>query len=235
MNNVDDILVVIPARGGSKGIPMKNIKPLNGKPLIKYSIEFALKHFKKEQIVVSTDHKDIQRVAQSSGIPTPTLRPIHLAQDKSATYDVLLDIIKQKKAEGFNFNRILLLQPTSPFRSSKHLLNILEMDRPNIDMIVSVKETKSNPYFNLFEEDNLGFLVLSKQSDVDGRQFAPKVYEYNGSIYLMKIARLEKTKISEFDRVKKYIMTSIESIDLDTHLDWGFAEFMLKENKIELD
>jgi N-acylneuraminate cytidylyltransferase len=102
-------------------------------------------------------------------------------------------------------------------------------------MIVSVKETKSNPYFNLFEEDNLGFLVLSKQSDVDGRQFAPKVYEYNGSIYLMKIARLEKTKISEFDRVKKYIMTSIESIDLDTHLDWGFAEFMLKENKIELD
>lgn len=235
MNNVDDILVVIPARGGSKGIPMKNIKPLNGKPLIKYSIEFALKHFKKEQIVVSTDHKDIQRVAQSCGIPTPTLRPNHLAQDKSATYDVLLDIIKQKKAEGFNFNRMLLLQPTSPFRSSNHLINILEMDRPNIDMIVSVKEAKSNPYFNLFEEDNLGFLALSKQSDVAGRQFAPKVYEYNGSIYLMKIARLEKNKISEFDRVKKYIMTSIQSLDLDTQLDWDFAEHMLKENKIELD
>ena len=235
MNNVDDILVVIPARGGSKGIPMKNIKPLNGKPLIKYSIEFALKHFKKEQIVVSTDHKDIQRVAQSCGIPTPTLRPNHLAQDKSATYDVLLDIIKQKKAEGFNFNRMLLLQPTSPFRSSNHLINILEMDRPNIDMIVSVKEAKSNPYFNLFEEDNLGFLALSKQSDVGGRQFAPKVYEYNGSIYLMKIARLEKNKISEFDRVKKYIMTSIQSLDLDTQLDWDFAEYILKENKIELD
>ena len=235
MNTLDDILVVIPARGGSKGIPMKNIKPLNGKPLIKYSIEFALKHFKKEQIVVSTDHKDIQRVAQSCGIPTPTLRPNYLAQDDSSTHDVLLDIIKQKKAEGFNFKRILLLQPTSPFRTSKHLLNILEMDMPNIDMIASVKEAKSNPYFNLFEEDDLGFLALSKKSDVSGRQFAPKVFEYNGSIYLMKIARLEKTKISEFERVKKYIMTSIESLDLDTHLDWDFAEFMLKENKIELD
>ena len=109
------------------------------------------------------------------------------------------------------------------------------MDRPNIDMIASVKESKSNPYFNLFEEDNLGFLALSKQSDIAGRQFAPKVYEYNGSIYLMKIARLEKTKISKFDSVKKYIITSIESIDLDTHLDWDFAEFILKENKIELD
>jgi N-acylneuraminate cytidylyltransferase len=167
MNNVDDILVVIPARGGSKGIPMKNIKPLNGKPLIKYSIEFALKHFKKEQIVVSTDHKDIQRVAQSCGIPTPTLRPNYLAQDDSSTHDVLLDIIKQKKAEGFNFKRILLLQPTSPFRTSKHLLKILEMDMPNIDMIASVKEAKSTPLifgvvlFYLADLQNMGTRIAS--------------------------------------------------------------------------
>lgn len=235
MISIDDILVVIPARGGSKGIPMKNIKPLNGKPLIKYSIEFALTTFKKEQIVVSTDHKEIQRVAQSCNIPTPRLRPNHLAHDDSSTYDVLIDIIKQKKAEGFNYKRILLLQPTSPFRKRKHLIDVLDMDRPNIDMIVSVKEAKSNPYFNLFEENELGHLTISKKSDISGRQYAPKVFEYNGSIYLIKISSLEKNKINAFERIKKYSMTPLESLDLDTYLDWDFAEYMLKEKNIELN
>ena len=235
MNTKENILVVIPARGGSKGIPMKNIKPLDGKPLIKYSIEFALKNFKKEQIFVSTDHKDIQSAAQSSGIPTPILRPKHLAQDESSTYDVLLDIIKQKKAEGFNYKRILLLQPTSPFRKIKHLLDILELDVPSADMIVSVKESKANPYFNLFEENELGYLRQSKRYNISGRQYAPKVFEYNGSIYLMKISSLEKNKINEFQNVKRYTMSSLYSLDLDTHLDWDFAEYILKENKIELD
>ena len=235
MSTKDDILVVIPARGGSKGIPMKNIKPLNGKPLIEYSIEFALKNFKKEQVFVSTDHKDIQSVAQSRGINTPILRPKHLAQNDSSTYDVLLDIIKQKKAEGYSYKRILLLQPTSPFRKIKHLSDILELDRPGIDMIVSVKESKANPYFNLFEEDKLGYLKQSKQFNSPGRQYAPKVFEYNGSIYLMKISSLERNKINEFSSVKKYIMSSAYSLDLDTNLDWDFAEYILKENKIELD
>ena len=235
MNTKDDILVVIPARGGSKGIPMKNIKPLDGKPLIEYSIAFALKIFKKEQVFVSTDHKEIQIFAQSRGINTPMLRPKHLAQDDSSTYDVLLDIIKQKKSEGFSYKRILLLQPTSPFRKIKHISDILELDGPSVDMIVSVKESKANPYFNLFEEDQLGYLKQSKQFNSTGRQYAPKVFEYNGSIYLMKISSLEKNKINELKNVKKYIMSSIYSLDLDTQLDWDFAEYILKENKIELN
>ena len=234
MNTKENILVVIPARGGSKGIPMKNIKSLNGKPLIEYSIEFALRNFKKEQVFVSTDHKDIQRAAQSCGILTPMLRPKHLAQDYTSTYDVLLDIIKQKHAEGFSYKRILLLQPTSPFRKIKHLSDILELDRPGVDMIVSVKESKANPYFNLFEEDELGYLKQSKQFNSSGRQYAPKVFEYNGSMYLMKISSLQKNKINELKNVKKYIMSSLYSLDLDTHLDWDFAEYILKENKIEL-
>jgi len=235
MTEKSDILVVIPARGGSKGIPMKNIKLLNGKPLIQYSIEFALTHFVKEQIIVSTDHKDIQRVAQICGIPTPTLRPSHLAQDDSSTHDVLLNLIKQKKSEGFTFKTVLLLQPTSPFRKSIHLKDILNLTSPNLDMVVSVKESKSNPYFNLFEENSSGNLELSKQKDISGRQFAPKVFEYNGSMYVMSIDSLEKKKINEFSKVKKYVMSTLESIDLDTQLDWDFAELMIKKNKIELD
>ncbi|MDG1350967.1 MAG: acylneuraminate cytidylyltransferase family protein [Crocinitomicaceae bacterium] len=235
MTSINDILVVIPARGGSKGIPMKNIKLLNGKPLIQYSIEFALTHFKKEQIIVSTDHKDIQRVAQICGIPTPTLRPRHLAEDDSSTHDVLLNLIKQKKAEGFSFKRVLLLQPTSPFRKSNHLKDILKLTSPNLDMVVSVKESKSNPYFNLFEENESGNLELSKQRDVSGRQYAPKVFEYNGSMYLMNVNSLERMKINEFSKVKKYVMSSLDSIDLDSQIDWDFAELMIKQNQIEID
>jgi CMP-N,N'-diacetyllegionaminic acid synthase len=235
MTSINDILVVIPARGGSKGIPMKNIKLLNGKPLIQYSIEFALTHFKKEQIIVSTDHKDIQRVAQICGIPTPTLRPSHLAKDDSSTHDVLLNLIKQKKAEGFSFKLVLLLQPTSPFRKSNHLKDILKLTSPNLDMVVSVKESKSNPYFNLFEENESGNLELSKQKDVSGRQYAPKVFEYNGSMYLMNVNSLTRMKINEFSKVKKYVMSSLDSIDLDTQIDWDFAELMIKQNQIEID
>lgn len=235
MTSINDILVVIPARGGSKGIPMKNIKLLNGRPLIQYSIEFALTHFKKEQIIVSTDNKDIQRVAQICGIPTPILRPSHLAEDDSSTHDVLLNLIKQKKAEGFSFKRILLLQPTSPFRKSNHLKDILKLTSPNLDMVVSVKESKSNPYFNLFEENESGNLELSKQKDVTGRQYAPKVFEYNGSMYLMNVNSLERMKINEFSKVKKYVMSSLDSIDLDTQIDWDFAELMIKQNQIEID
>lgn len=228
-NTNNDILVVITARGGSKGIPMKNIKSLNGKPLIQYSIELAVSLFQKEQIVVSTDHKEIQIVAQNCGIPTPALRPSYLAQDNTSTYEVLLDILKQKKSEGFYYKRLLLLQPTSPFRKLKHIEDVIKLDKPGIDMVVSVKETKSNPYFNLFEENEFGNLIISKKSEVSGRQYAPKVYEFNGSIYLMKTLSLEQNKISDFKTITKYVMEDSESIDLDTQLDWDYAEFILKQ------
>lgn len=226
-----EILVVIPARGGSKGIPMKNIKELDGKPLIQYSIELAMILFEKEHIVVSTDHPAIQQIAQGCGLETPKLRDAQLAQDTTSSYEVLIDLIKQKKKEGYHYKRLLLLQPTSPFRTIAHLKEVLALDSEAIDMVVSVKETKANPYFNLFEEDTEGYLNLSKAKSISGRQYTPKVYEYNGAFYLMKVSSLEKNKISEFKYIKKYVMETYESLDLDTQLDWDFAELILKKKK----
>ena len=102
-------------------------------------------------------------------------------------------------------------------------------------MRLVLKESKSNPYFNLFEENESGNLELSKQRDVSGRQYAPKVFEYNGSMYLMNVNSLERMKINEFSKVKKYVMSSLDSIDLDSQIDWDFAELMIKQNQIEID
>ena len=231
----ENILVVIPARGGSKGIHMKNIKPLHSKPLLQYTIELSLKLFSKNQILVSTENELIKEVAEKCGVEVPELRPEHLAQDNSSTYDVLIDIITRIQAQDNPYQCILLLQPTSPFRLASHIEQAIELYDDSIDMIVGVKETKSNPYYNLFEENETGFLSLSKPGKIVGRQHAPKVYEYNGAIYLMNISSLKKQSISEFKKVKKLVMGKFHSLDIDDEIDWKMAELILKNNLIELN
>jgi N-acylneuraminate cytidylyltransferase len=231
----ENILVVIPARGGSKGIHMKNIKPLHNKPLLQYTIELALKLFNKNQIVVSTENDLIRKVAEKCGIEVPELRPEHLAQDNSSTYDVLIDIITRLKPKDNPYQYLLLLQPTSPFRLTKHIKQAIELYDDSLDMIVGVKETKSNPYYNLFEENENEFLSLSKPKEIVGRQYAPKVYEYNGAIYLMSISSLKKQPISKFKKVKKMVMGKYHSLDIDDEIDWKMAELILKNRLIELN
>ena len=231
----ENILVVIPARGGSKGIEMKNIKPLHNKPLLQYTIELALKLFSKNQIVVSTENDLIRKVAEKCGIEVPELRPEHLAQDNSSTYEVLQDIITRLNPKDNPYQYLLLLQPTSPFRLTKHIKQAIELYDESLDMIVSVKETKSNPYYNLFEEDESGFLNISKPKEIVGRQHAPTVYEYNGAIYLMSISSLKKRPISKFKKVKKMVMGKYHSLDIDDEIDWKMAELILKNRFIELN
>jgi len=231
----ENILVVIPARGGSKGIHMKNIKPLDNKPLLQYTIELALRLFSSNQIVVSTENELIREVAEKCGIEVPELRPEHLAQDNSSTYDVLKDIITRLNPKDNPYQYLLLLQPTSPFRLTKHIKQAIELYDDSLDMIVSVKETKSNPYYNLFEENENGFLSLSKPKEIVGRQYAPTVYEYNGAIYLMSISSLNKQPISKFKKVKKLLMGKYHSLDIDDEIDWKMAELILKKKLIELN
>ena len=111
----------------------------------------------------------------------------------------------------------MLLQPTSPFRTDKHINAALQLYEPGVDMVVSVKETKSNPYFTLFEEDEDGFLRQSKKlsQDIVRRQDCPSVYEYNGAIYIINVSSLKTKKLTDFKKVIKYIMSSEESLDLE--------------------
>ncbi len=221
-------LVVIPARGGSKGLPGKNIKELNGKPLIHYTIEAAREVFDDKYIMVSTDDQKIKQAVEKTGLEVPFLRPKELATDNAGTYEVLLHAVSQSESIGYYPDTLVLLQPTSPLRTSKHINEALEVYDDSIDMVVSVKQTKSNPYYVLFEETNEGFLVQSKKGDFTRRQDLPKVWEYNGAIYLINIESLKTKSIPNFQKTKKFVMDERSSLDIDTELDFIFSEFLLK-------
>ncbi|NEV92734.1 acylneuraminate cytidylyltransferase family protein [Psychroflexus sp. YR1-1] len=217
-------LVVIPARGGSKGVPRKNIKLLGGKPLIHWTIEVAREIFPDEVICVSTDDEEIQSVVEQTGLKIPFLRPEELATDIASSYEVLLHAVFFYEKRGYYPDTLILLQPTSPFRSAKQIKEAIDLYVRGVEMIVSVKETKANPYYVLREEDENGFLVKSKESDAIRRQDVPKVWELNGAIYVINIKALKSKSISDFTKVKKYVMDEVSSHDIDTMLDWKIAK-----------
>lgn len=226
-------LVIIPARGGSKGIPHKNIKPLAGKPLIEYTIDVARAIVSDENICVSTDDSEIIKVVEDYGVKVPFVRPEELATDKAGTYEVLLHALKFYEDQGKHFDNVILLQNTSPFRNASHVKEALKLYTPAIDMVVSVKETTSNPYYNCFEENNEGYLHISKGDGLfTRRQDVPKAYEYNGAIYIINPNSLKKMPLGKFTHRIKYVMDDIHSVDLDNMIDWKFAELIINEKLI---
>ena len=221
-------LVIIPARGGSKAIPRKNIKNLGGKPLIQYTIEAARSVFDDEQICISTDDLEIKEVVKSLGLAVPFLRPAELATDEAGTHEVLLHAIGHYESTGYYPDTAILLQVTSPFRTANHIIEALKLYDADCDIVVSVKETKSNPYFVLREENEQGWLVNSKEGNFSRRQDCPKVWELNGAIYIIKVAELKNTPPHQMTYVRKYVMDEMSSHDIDSHLDWIVAEVLLK-------
>lgn len=224
-------IVVIPARGGSKGVPGKNIKELGGKPLIHYTIEAARAVFKDENIIVSTDDEEIREVAEATGLKVPFLRPKELATDEATTYDVLLHTLAYCEQNNYFPDTLILLQPTSPFRTDMHIREALDLYNDDLDMVVSVKETRSNPYYVLFEENEEGFLRKSKDGNFSRRQDVPKVWEFNGAIYIINTNSLQKTTLSNFNKVLKYPMSENSSIDIDDEMDLLRASYCLKYSK----
>ena len=204
-----NILVIIPARGGSKGIPGKNIKLLGGKPLIYYAIDVARAIVDDTHICVSTDDDQIIRVVEQYGLSVPFIRPTELATDTAGSYGVLLQV-------------------TSPFRTVNHVREALNLYNKDLDMVVSVKETDSNPYYLCFEEDTEGMLHISKgDGHYTRRQDCPPVYEYNGAIYIINPERMKAMPLNKFKKRVKYVMDREHSVDLDTMMDWMIAEYMI--------
>ena len=233
--DMENILVIIPARGGSKGIPKKNIKELNGKPLIHYSIDVARGITSEDNICVSTDSDEIIQCVENYGLKVPFKRPDYLATDYVGTNDVLLHALEHFEKKGKKVDTILLLQPTSPFRKIEHILEAYKLYSKELDMLVSVKETAANPYYNCFEEDENGYLKVSKgDGKLERRQDAPKAYEYNGSIYIINPQALKEKGLSGMNKIAKFEMDAFYSVDLDTMFDWKMAELMLNEKIINL-
>ena len=223
-------LVIIPARSGSKGLQNKNILLLKNKPLIHYTIDAARNVFSDKQIRVSTDCEKIKLISEQTGIKISSLRPKSLAQDNSSTYDVIINEINEFEKNHGAVEVVVLLQPTSPLRNSNHIREALALFNNKIDMVVSVKKTHSNPYFNLFEENKLGYLKKVKKVNFSRRQDCPDVWEYNGSIYIMNVKSLKKMNFNQFKKIKKYVMDDYHSVDIDNEIDFKLCNVLLNEN-----
>jgi N-acylneuraminate cytidylyltransferase len=225
-----NILVIIPARGGSKGIPHKNIKPLAGKPLIHYTIDVARQIVADEDICVSTDDQEIIKCVEDYGLTVPFVRPADLATDTAGTYEVLLHALDYYEKRGRNYDTVVLLQNTSPFRTAEQVKEAMQLYRNGVDMVVSVKESPANPYYCLFEENVYGWLHVCKgDGKITRRQDAPTVYEYNCAIYIINSMSLKQMPLNAFPHRVKYVMNAQSSIDLDTMFDWNMAEMIIKE------
>ncbi len=222
-------LIIIPARGGSKRIPLKNITLLGGKPLLQYTMDVAREVFDDANICVSTDSPEIKAMVEEYGLRVPFLRPPNLATDTASTYDVLLHALDFHEKNSGPVDVVILLQITSPFRSAQHLREAMALYSSDIDMVVSVKETSSNPYYVLFEEDEEGFLKKSKQGNFSRSQDCPKVWEYNGSIYVINPESLKQMSHLSFRKIIKYEMDELISVDIDTPTDLMLAECILQK------
>lgn len=226
-------LVVIPARGGSKGIPYKNIKPLNGKPLIYYTIDVARQLVADEDICVTTDDDEIIEVVEKHGLRVPFKRPAELATDTCGSNEVIQHAYSFYKKQGIHYDAVLLLQCTSPFRKVEFLKEAIALYDDSIDMVTSVKLSSCNPYYDGFEDNAEGLLTISKgDGKIERRQDSPKVWQQNGSIYVINPRSLMEKGMANFSRIRKYPMEELYSVDIDNILDWKIAELIIKEGMI---
>ena len=219
------ILGLIPARGGSKGIPKKNLYPFNNKPLIEWTIESAKQSNMLDEIIVSTDDNSIANFSKGLGVNVPFLRDKKLAEDNSLIIDTVLDLI-----EEFNdYSHVLLLQPTSPLRTHDDIKNIIIMMKENnSESLVSVTEAKENPalFFNINENNYLSKSFESEKGS--NRQIYKKYYILNGALFLSSLEHLREFKSFISKSTTAYIMPFERSIDIDNIIDIRWGEFILK-------
>ena len=225
-----NFLILIPARGGSKGIPKKNIINLASKPLISYTIEEAIKVKKtfNSEICISTDSVEIAHVSEQFGIKIPFLRPPDISTETATTFSVIQHAIQFYENQNKQFDTIVLLQPTSPFRNAEDIINAINLyiTCDKIDMVVGVEEVK-DPLFSTFYENKLGFLERPIKTNITDRQNFPKSYKYNGSIYVININSFKNSSSLDFKKIKKFVMNQINSIDIDTLEDLEYCEYLI--------
>jgi len=234
------ILISLCARGGSKGIPRKNIKELNGRPLIDYSIQFARQieqRYKEVTIELSTDDEEIKDVAGQLGLSTEYKRPVDLASDSAGKVDAIRDLLSYSEIKHQNkFEYVLDLDISSPLRTISDIeeaFSIMEREKDALTLF-SVNKAHKNPYFNMVERNESGFYQTSKRRDITtlSRQTAPDVYELNASFYIYRRSFFD----SEVKGVitEKSLIYNMDHIcfDLDTPIDFEFMDYLLSNNKL---
>lgn len=232
MSNNIKRMAIIPARSGSKGIIDKNIKPLNGKPLMVYSIDAAKSSESFDTIFVSTDSEVYSEIAKKAGADSHFLRSKANSSDNSSSWDAVREVVKRFEEEGRTFDEIMLLQPTSPLRTHIDIQNAINiMKEKNALAVESLTEMDHSPLWSNTLPPDGSMENFFNEYNCKTRQALPTYYRENGAIYLLKRELLDKPDSDLFStRCFAYIMPRERSIDIDVNLDFKLAELLIKDN-----
>jgi CMP-N,N'-diacetyllegionaminic acid synthase len=222
-------VITICARGGSLGLPGKNLRPLLGKPLIAWTIEQARACGLAQDIFVSTDDEEIAAVAKTHGATVPFLRPDYLATASAPKLPVIQHLVEWIEAHQMPVHRIIDLDPTSPLRDVADIRACAALLDEETDVVITGYESDKNPYFNMVERKANGFYerVCPPAAEVAGRQTAPTVYAMNASIYVWH-RRTLAASLWAHPRIRLHPMPRERSIDIDHAIDFELAELLMK-------
>jgi len=225
-----EILYIIPARGGSKGLPGKNIRLLGNKPLVAYAIEAAVNSIFKGTVIVSTDDEEIATVGKKYGAAVPFMRPDELATDAASTMDLVFHAINFYKQQHVFFDLVVVLQPTSPLRTSSDIDQAISlMKEKKMDAVVSVCESEHHPLWtNILPPDGSMKNFIREEVKGKNRQQLPLNFRLNGALYISKSEALETYKGFIHEKTIAYIMPTDRSVDIDHEIDFKLAELLLK-------
>lgn len=223
-------IAIIPARSGSKGLKNKNIKLLNGKPLIAYSIEAAYKCKMFETVMLSTDSEEYAEIGKKYGADVPFLRSKEMSSDTAGSWDTVKEVLYNYEKRGKKFDTVALLQPTSPLRTPQDIMRGYElMNQKNADSITAVCEMDHSPLWSNTLAEDLSMKNFEKDEYKNlGRQQLPTYYRINGALYLRKIQYGENGICLLEKNEYALIMERAKSIDIDTELDFKMAEIILQ-------
>lgn len=225
------MLAIIPARGGSKGLSGKNIKILNGKPLIAYTIEAAKKASSIDRVLVTTDSREIADVAKRYGAEVPFLRPAYLAEDTSKAQDAYIHAVEyMRDEEGVDISKFMVLLPTTPFRDEKHIDEAVKrFKRSKADTLISIRkvETPASWMLNKDEQDRIVNCGFDEEFSSGNRQGNIVHYVPNGAIYILDYELL-KTKFTYYsNNTIGYEMCQVDSVDIDNIDDFEYAKYLM--------
>jgi CMP-N,N'-diacetyllegionaminic acid synthase len=224
-------LAIIPARSGSKGLKDKNIKLLNGKPLLAYTIEAAKESGVFDEIMVSTDSKEYAYIAKQWGANVPFLRSEEKSNDTASSWDVVKEVIEKYRDLGTEFDTVALLQPTSPLRTSNNIIegyNLMKEKEANF--VVGVCEMEHSPLWANTLPENLSMANFIRPEFLEiPRQKIPKYYRINGALYIVKVDYLMKSSYIYEDGSYALVMKKEDSIDIDDQVDFTIAEILISK------
>ena len=226
-------IAIIPARSGSKGVRDKNIRDLNGKPLMAYTIEAALNSGEFDEVMVSTDSEKYAEIAKAYGAKVPFLRSNETSTDTATSWDMVDEVINGYKKSGKEFDTFCLLQPTSPLRNLYDIRAAYDLYREYASFaVVSVCEAEHSPLWCGHLPDNKEFIDFIDSRNMKQRQAGRKFYRLNGAIYIVNINEFKKDHFFYHEGSFAYIMPQERSIDIDTIIDFKLAEIILGEGAI---